>query len=211
MSNAPRTMPSLEEVFISDASTEAGVERKVFTTLRQHFSESIAPLLLLREQDFSARDENGQPTLSGIGPKSIQLIKRRLGEHDLRLRVMEESIYLRAKTLYGSIDLVPIQALYVVSIHTGGAVQTQFFRSRPIALICMQNNTMTMGELTSMTKKGVRDYLQLSGLDIDDAHMRLMVDELRNRLQLWGLTLADETQRSHRQEMPTPGTVPTHR
>ena len=100
MSNAPRTMPSLEEVFISDTSTEAGVERKVFTTLRQHFSESIAPLLLLREQDFSARDENGQPMLSGIGPKSIQLIKRRLGEHDLRLRVMEESIYLRAKALY---------------------------------------------------------------------------------------------------------------
>ena len=175
MSNAPRTMPSLEEAFISDASTEAGVERKVFTTLRQHFSESIAPLLLLREQDFSARDENGQPTL------------------------------------YGSIDLVPIQALYVISIHTGGAVQTQFFRSRPIALICMQNNAMTIGELTSMTKDGIWDYLQLSGLDIDDDHMRLMVNELRNRLQLWGLTLADETQRSHRQEMPTPGTVPMHR
>lgn len=210
MTRTPRSMPSLADLLISGSSEEAALEKKTLTTLRQHFSDSIAPLLLLRDKDFSTRGENGQPMVSGIGPKSLQLIKRRLSDHSLRLREMEESIYLRAKTLYGSSELVPIQALYVIAIHTEGFVRTQYHRSRPVALICLQNNAMTIGELTEMTREGVREYLRLSGLDIDDSHMRLLVNELRNRLQLWGLTLADETQRSHRQEVPTPGTVPSH-
>lgn len=193
--------PTISELIIADPKNPTGTERRIITALKGHFSECIAPLLLLTEIDLKSID--------GIGPTYRAILKQRLDNNGLRLRYMDEPVTYRAMELYGSMDKVPIYALCVTPTHAGFNTHSDFYRSPAINLLAMQRDTMTIGELMDMSKSDIRRFLMLSGLSLDDTRMRLHIEELSCRLRNWGLKFASvPNSTSPGSGAPVPGTIP---
>lgn len=180
-------LPSIEELITSGDPSQVRRERPIIKFLNAKFSGSIAPLLLLTRESL--------PEIKGLGPRSVRLIVDRMAIHDLRARDYEEPAEKRAALLYGTIHKAPIQALYVFSVSYGTARFTHYVDSRVVSLLCRLDPSMTLGELTEMSRTDLRKYLKMKGVVIETHIFDQFVRELRNRLKCWGLALVNEYQR----------------
>ncbi len=181
------SLPSIEELIISDNPALVRRERQLVKLLNTRFSGSIAPLLLLTRESL--------PEIKGLGPRSIRLILERLEAHDLRPRFYEEHAEKRAAGLYKGISRVPIQALYVCAVSYEPYRFTHYAESRYVDLLCQLDPSMTLGELTEMSRSDLRNYLKLKEVAIDSHWFNRFIQELRGRLRVWGLGLANEVKR----------------
>lgn len=179
------TLPTLEGLIISGNPALLLRERPVLKTLIREFDGSIAPLLL--STDDSLKE------LKKYGPKTRQLVKQRLDHHGLRISTYDESMVKRAVMLYGSLDKVPIQALHLFTYHMEPVRYTHFSKVRLVTILAEFDETMTIGELTEMSRTELRKYLAMKQVAIETPQFDAYLRALRDRLKNWGVGLKGET------------------
>lgn len=167
---------TIEEVFGSQPGIMA---KQVVRVLNKQLLGSLAPLLL--------SSTIGVRRIDGIGKTRALFVQEALEDKQLRLRLEEERVHIRAKDLYGSVDNTPVQALLVISTLSGAFTFGFFAPSPAVELIARLTPSLTIGELSTHAEnvESLSHYFAMAGCSIDERHVRDTHYELTSRLSPW--------------------------
>lgn len=170
----------LSQVITESIESQPGImSGQVSKVLRNNLHGNLAPLLLMTA--------SGLRRMNGIGKSREMFIHEVLEEAGLRLRLEEERVHARARSLFGSIEDTPVQALLVISVISGASTVEFYMNSPVVGLISRLTPDMTIGEIKahSRTQQSLSDYFSRQGVEIDSRRIRDKFDELSSRLNPW--------------------------
>lgn len=164
----------IDELFPAEPK---GIQAQARTHLRKTFNDSSAPVLMLSQHELRA--------VPGMGRARMEVLREMLWNANLRLRLPEERVFARARTLYGSVAHTPAQALLTTSTLSGGVTYAHYSPSPALAFIYKLDPVMTIGGLAEVMDDGLEQYFELHGASVSKARIRGVYDELDSRIHAW--------------------------
>ena len=180
-SPSPCVLPAEVAEIIIQTQTRHRTPEDVFTTHTATFSEpvygSLAPYLLLTQKELSS--------IPGIGKRRQTYAAEMLKKAALRTRHPSESVHDRARQVYGSIEMTPLQALLVVSAFSGNSVTAQYMESPAVKVIVSITPGITIGSLVNYLDTGLHRLFDAHEVAIDKRHIGNIEAELNSRVPTW--------------------------
>ena len=174
------TIEAIVEAGSSSTRTASSIKRAA----TRRFGNNAAPLLLLTPLSL--------PEVPSLGKSACLTLLSGLHHFDLRLRSEEEDLVERAVDLYGSVEEVPLAALYVFVVSLGDARFTQYAPHPFLDTLQRHLPNMTLGELSQMNRYKLRLLLKEHGVTYIGKGARdydAGIEMLRARLALYDLWL----------------------